>query len=171
MGNKQNLQLNNADLQAIKKAINSLPSAKPWGGGTIIEPSSEDVIIPAFTNVELTVQGDMNLKPENIKYGETIFGVSGVYSGVPIQYEYTGQSQITYDHVIIDGITRFCFTLKLLSSGMLNVMQIGVPYTDVYLVGGGGSGGVGNGGGGGGGGYFASNLNFNIKKTRSIPLL
>lgn len=56
--NKEDLQQNNAGLQAILAAVKSLPAAKSWGGGApIIEPSSEDILIPAFTNVDLTVKG------------------------------------------------------------------------------------------------------------------
>lgn len=77
MGNKQSLQLNNEELQAVLNTIKSLPSAKKWmGGGTII-PGTKDVLIPAFTDMGLTVQGDTNLKAENIKSGVEIFGVIG----------------------------------------------------------------------------------------------
>lgn len=47
-----------------------------WGGGTIV-PGTKDVLIPAYTDTELKVQGDTNLKAENIKKGMRIFGVAG----------------------------------------------------------------------------------------------
>ncbi len=56
--NKEDLQQNNTGLQSILATIKSLPSAKAWGGGApIIEPSIEDIVIPAFTNVDLTIKG------------------------------------------------------------------------------------------------------------------
>lgn len=58
MNNKEIIQAHNMDLQRIKETIAALPAAKSWGGGApIIEPSAEDVIIPAFTGVDLTVKG------------------------------------------------------------------------------------------------------------------
>lgn len=55
MSNKTDLQANNADLQQILQAVQALPTAVPWGGSTIIEPGSEAVTIPAYTDTELTV--------------------------------------------------------------------------------------------------------------------
>lgn len=46
------------------------------GGGTIV-PGKENVVIPAFTDTELTVQGDADLIASNIKQGANIFGVAG----------------------------------------------------------------------------------------------
>lgn len=55
MSNKTQLQENNADLQTIKSNVEDLPTANPWSGSTIIEPGSEAVTIPAYTDTELTV--------------------------------------------------------------------------------------------------------------------
>ena len=55
--NKEDLRQNNTGLQTILAAVKSLPTAKSWGGGTIIEPSNHDIMIPAYTNVDLTVKG------------------------------------------------------------------------------------------------------------------
>lgn len=63
-----------------------------WGGGTII-PSKEDIVIPAFTNTELTVKGDADLKPENIKNGINVFGVTG---NMPVH-------KITFGETYLEG--------------------------------------------------------------------
>lgn len=55
MSNKTDLQANNTDLQQILQAVQALPTANPWGGSTIIEPGSESITIPAYTDTELTV--------------------------------------------------------------------------------------------------------------------
>ena len=55
MSNKTDLQLNNADLQQILQAVQALPAANSWGGATIIEPGSEAITIPAYTDTALTV--------------------------------------------------------------------------------------------------------------------
>ncbi len=54
--NKEDLRQNNTGLQTILAAVKSLPTAKSWGG-TIIEPSNHDIMIPAYKNVDLTVKG------------------------------------------------------------------------------------------------------------------
>ena len=76
MGNKQSLQFNNGELQVALKTIQSLPSAQKWQGGTIV-PGKEDIMIPAYTDQVLTVQGEANLKSENIKRGVSIYGIMG----------------------------------------------------------------------------------------------
>ena len=55
MSNKAQLQENNIDLQQILQSVQDLPTAVPWGGSTIIEPGSEAVTIPAYTDTDLTV--------------------------------------------------------------------------------------------------------------------
>lgn len=77
MNNKETIQAHNMDLQRIKDTIAALPSAQKWHGGGTIIPSKEDIVIPAFTNTELTVKGDTDLKPENIKSDIKVFGVTG----------------------------------------------------------------------------------------------
>ena len=76
MGNKQSLQFNNGELQVALKTIQSLPSAQKWQGGTIV-PGKVDIMIPAYTDQVLTVQGEANLKSENIKRGVSIYGIMG----------------------------------------------------------------------------------------------
>lgn len=131
----------------------------PTEDKTIVPASLEQIVLPTTGKhlSKVTVAGDSDLVAENIKYGSNIFGVNGSFGGVPVEYTYTGQSQITYDKVTDGGNSFFCFTLKLLSSGILNIKQMGTPYTDVYVIGGGGGGGYGvnspHHGGGGGGGY------------------
>lgn len=46
------------------------------GGGTII-PGTSDITIPAYTDAELTVQGDVNFLAENIRKGVTMWGTAG----------------------------------------------------------------------------------------------
>lgn len=52
------------------------------GGSTVIEPGEEPVTIPAYTDKELTVAGDVNLLPQNIASGVSIFGVTGTLENV-----------------------------------------------------------------------------------------
>ena len=54
--NKEDLRQNNTGLQTILAAVKSPPNRKIVGG-TIIEPSNHDIMIPAYTNVDLTVKG------------------------------------------------------------------------------------------------------------------
>lgn len=46
------------------------------GGGTIV-PGKKNIVIPAFTDTELTVRGEPNLVKDNILDGASIFGVNG----------------------------------------------------------------------------------------------
>ena len=55
MSNKAQLQENNIDLQQILQSVQDLPTAVPWGGSTIIEPGSEAITIPAYTDKEITI--------------------------------------------------------------------------------------------------------------------
>lgn len=55
MSNKAQLQENNIDLQQILQSVQDLPTAVPWVGSTIIEPGSEAVTIPAYTDKEITI--------------------------------------------------------------------------------------------------------------------
>lgn len=52
-------------------------------GTDYILPSQEDVVIPAgvYLTGAMTIFGDTNLKPENIKDGVNIFNVTGTYEG------------------------------------------------------------------------------------------
>lgn len=78
MGNKQNLQLNNEELQAALNTIKSLPSSQKWngGGGTIV-PGTSDITIPAYTDTELTVHGEPNFLAENIRADISMWGTTG----------------------------------------------------------------------------------------------
>ena len=58
-------------------------------------------------------------------------GGSGGGSKMPIAYTYTGSSQITYDAEEVDGKQFMAFTLKLLTSGTLNISEINTKHTDV----------------------------------------
>lgn len=51
-----------------------------WGGGTIV-PGTKDIIIPAYTDMMLTVRGEPKLLPENIRTGTALQAVIGTYAG------------------------------------------------------------------------------------------
>lgn len=72
--NKTRLQENNTELQEILKAVQSLPAAKSWGGGTAIEPSREDIVIPAYTDKELTIKGYGPLLKTICGYNHIVYG-------------------------------------------------------------------------------------------------
>lgn len=105
MSNKTQLQENNADLQQILQAVQALPTAVPWGGSTTIVPGTSDVSIPAYTDEELTIQGDVNLIAENIASGVSIFGVTGTAPtsltafGINFgQFTVSNQHHVTVNH-------------------------------------------------------------------------
>lgn len=77
MSNKTDLQENNVKLQNIKSTIEELPESNAWTGQTSIVPGTQSITIPAYTDEELTIQGDVNLIAANIAKGKTIFGVRG----------------------------------------------------------------------------------------------
>lgn len=145
-----------------------------------ITPSTEDQVITEGTYLrgKLTVAGDPDLIAENIAYGKDIFGIIGKYGGIPIAFSYSGESQISFDETEFEGASVLCFTLKLLSSGTLNIKSLGTKYTDIYVIGGGGSGAgmdTGSnslcGGGGGGGGYLTRNMNTDIPLNTPIEVI
>lgn len=47
------------------------------GGSTTIRPAKTSQVIPAYTDTELTVEGDTDLLPKNIRKGINLFGVAG----------------------------------------------------------------------------------------------
>lgn len=77
MSNKTQLQENNVKLNSIKSTIEELPESNAWTGQTSIVPGTQSITIPAYTDEELTIQGDANLIAANIAKGKTIFGVRG----------------------------------------------------------------------------------------------
>ena len=77
MSNKTQLQENNTKLNGIKSTIEELPESNAWTGQTSIVPGTQSITIPAYTDKELTIQGDANLIAANIAKGKTIFGVTG----------------------------------------------------------------------------------------------
>lgn len=77
MNNKAQLQENNVKLQTIKNNVEELPESNAWTGQTSIVPGTQSITIPAYTDKELTIQGDVNLIAANIAKGKTIFGVRG----------------------------------------------------------------------------------------------
>lgn len=83
-------------------------------------------------------------------------------SDLPIQYSYSGTSKLTTG---FDSSNNPIWTLKLLTSGTLNISEMETTIVDAFLVGGGGGGGggvdadIGSSGAGGGGGYTTTSLN------------
>lgn len=89
MSNKESLQQNNtrliennADLGSILNTINELPDkVEITLQEKTVTPSTDEQIILAdeeYTGLsKVTVAGDSNLLPENIKAGSSIFGVEG----------------------------------------------------------------------------------------------
>lgn len=91
MSNKQTLQNTNTDLARVLTELNKLPAGKSWGGGTIIEPGTNDILIPAYTDRDLTVSGDENLASENIREGISIFGIKGTMKAYnPTKFSFSG---------------------------------------------------------------------------------
>lgn len=150
-----------------------------------ITPGTADQVINAGTYLRgaQTIKGDPDLIPANIKDGVEIFGITGTCVGsLPIEFTYTGSCTVDYDVEEVDGEIKIGYTLKLLTSGMLNIQRLGTPYNDIFLVGGGGGGARGayyyKGGGigrfsgnGGGGGYTETVLNANIGEDDSYQVI
>lgn len=72
------------DRSTYAPCINNLNRAGNFQNKTVT-PSASQQIIKADSNYlaleQVTVNGDINLLPENIKNGVTIFGVTGTYVG------------------------------------------------------------------------------------------
>lgn len=107
MSNKTDLQENNVKLQTIKNNVEELPESNAWTGQTSIVPGTQAITIPAYTDTELTVQGDANLIPANIASGVSIFGVVGTAPtslaafGINFgQFTVSNQHQVTVNHGI-----------------------------------------------------------------------
>lgn len=119
MSNKTDLQENNVKLQTIKNNVEELPESNAWTGQTSIVPGTQAITIPAYTDEELTIQGDVNLIAENIKQGITIFGILGTASadlssfGIDfgeITMNSTQQKRITIPHSLGVAPTKVIFT-------------------------------------------------------------
>ena len=72
MTQKQQAEQNLIDSEALKQIIAELPQANSWGG-TTIRPAKTSQIIPAYTDTELTVEGDSDLLPQNIRSGKKYY--------------------------------------------------------------------------------------------------
>ena len=102
---------------------------------------------------------------------------SGMSASIPpIDFTYTGSCQIEYDNVQDGNTTKLAFTLKLLTSGTLNIKSMKTNFTDVYVIGGGGGGGAGGvsngkGGGGGAGAYLEKSINIALQKNTDYPVV
>lgn len=105
MSNKTDLQENNVKLQTIKNNIEELPESNAWTGQTSIVPGTQAITIPAYTDEELTIQGDANLIAANIASGVSIFGVAGTAPtslaafGINFgQFTVSNKQQVTVNH-------------------------------------------------------------------------
>ena len=105
MSNKTDLQENNVKLQTIKNNVEELPESNAWTGQTSIVPGTQAITIPAYTDEELTIQGDVNLIAANIASGVSIFGVTGTAPtslaafGINFgQFTVSNQHQVTVNH-------------------------------------------------------------------------
>lgn len=139
-----------------------------------ITPGTENVVLEEGTYLRgpLTILGDEDLIPENIIKGKEIFGVIGNGVTPAIVYEYSGSSAVSYTaEQDSDGNYFIGWTLKLLTSGTLNIKHTETPIIDAYLVGGGGGGGSGNGSGGGGGGYVTTELGADVKVETNYEVI
>lgn len=119
---------------------------------------------------QFTVKGDSDLIAENIKEGVNIFGVDGCLTELPIEYEYTGTSNMEFTvEPDSKGGSILTWQLKLLTSGTLKITKLLTDFLDVFLVGGGGGGS--NCSYGGGGGYTVCKNSINISKNNSYPIV
>lgn len=82
--NSKGGNLTSENISAYYKAVDSL-SAKPKLEQTTVTPSSSTKIVTPSNGYDglskVTINGDLNLKPENIKEGVQIFGVAGNLAG------------------------------------------------------------------------------------------
>lgn len=100
---------------------------------------------------------------------QTGYGGSGAGED-PIDYVYTGTSNIAYNVKYYDGVPKIEWKLKLLTSGKLTIKASQPDIIDVFLVGGGGGSGYSDylsvmGTGGAGGGYTTTKLDHDVKKN------
>lgn len=126
MSNKTQLQENNADLQTIKSNVEDLPTSNNWLGETSIVPGTQQITIPAYTDKELTVQGDANLIAENIASGVSIFGVAGTaktFESMGMDY-----GQISLSRV--QGSITVNHSLGVVPKYVLIALRNGVDATD-----------------------------------------
>ena len=149
--NKQILQGNNANLLNIKN------NAKKTGLYAWKKKTAADGDFLCFVTSD-----DENAYPNGDMHTDGYYYKRVSTSDLPIQYSYSGTSKLTTG---FDSSNNPIWTLKLLTSGTLNISEMETTIVDTFLVGGGGGGGggVGDNGGssgaGGGGGYTTKSLN------------
>lgn len=104
MAQKQRLQNHNEEITDLIGEINGSPTAIPYTGDAEITPSTSDLVLSNGTWLQngVTIKGDTNLKPENIKDGVTLFGVLGTLKseGVHIWKKYKLQTAAITAHTI-----------------------------------------------------------------------
>lgn len=87
----------------------------PHSAGGLFEPGTSDrVVIPAYRYLldSVTIMGDSNLAPENIKQGVSIFGVDGTYEGasqtrkeIPVTINFVGAKSSTSAAIFYSGLS------------------------------------------------------------------
>lgn len=107
-------------------------------------------------------------------------GSGGEESSLPIEYDYTGSSKISYSaYIDADNIPRIEWQLSLLTSGTLKIKRLVSPIHDAFLVGGGGGGGgcftwgdtLTGPGGGGGSGRVLTASNVDLQCNIDYPVI
>ena len=113
--------------------------------------------------------------PDGGTQGGYWYEKSGGGGEVPIEYTFTGSSQLRYIEEEVNGKKMLGYELKLLSSGTLKIKSDATKHRDVYVIGGGGGGGgaysTANGGGGGAGGYLSKSIGHTINKNTDYPII
>lgn len=92
MGNKQQLQVNNAKLSESLEEIESLPQKHIWTGDTMIMPGEESITIPAYADKELTIEAIAS----NF-FDLTKFGYTKAAAGT-VTYAESGSTEINIIH-------------------------------------------------------------------------
>ena len=126
MSNKTDLQENNVKLQTIKNNIEELPESNAWTGQTSIVPGTQSITIPAYTDEELIIQGDVNLIASNIASGVSIFGVAGTAK----TFESMGMD---YGQISLSGVQESItvnHSLGVVPKYVLLALRNGVDATD-----------------------------------------
>lgn len=125
MSMKQQAEQNLIDSEALKQIISELPRSNSWGGGTTIRPAKTNQVIPAYTDTELTVEGDADLLPKNIRKGINLFGVAGAMEEGVIGVDYgTVVNEYITDITVSHGLRKVPSVAFLLSKNPADVSSI-----------------------------------------------
>lgn len=90
-------------------------------GSTNVTPAAKNIILSTshkYLNGDVTVRGDPNLIPSNIKAGTYIFGVYGTYTGSSTSIQYaTG-------HISLAQNSYVCLTEIVAGTSNINVLEL-----------------------------------------------